>query len=197
MKKLLLTLFIIPAFIYGQDTPLIEQKVTTEKMEKEDQKKKDKDYKKSKRRTITSFDMHPKNQIGYIMSLPTCPLGLNYYNFFNKHIGMYIDYKYGDQVYVGTTSIVNGGIAFPVIKNARRVFILYLGFGAGTQTTEYLATNDYSTDNYLIYDDQQISYTYGNFNFGILRQTNALISWQLGFDTAVPGINLGMGFTWK
>ena len=42
MKKLLLILFIIPAFIYGQDTPLIEQKVTTEKMEKEDQKKKDK-----------------------------------------------------------------------------------------------------------------------------------------------------------
>ena len=42
MKKILLVLLFIPAFIYGQDTPLIEQKVTTEKMEKEDQKKKDK-----------------------------------------------------------------------------------------------------------------------------------------------------------
>jgi outer membrane protein OmpA-like peptidoglycan-associated protein/tetratricopeptide (TPR) repeat protein len=45
MEKILLILLFIPAFIYPQDTPLIEEKVTTEKMEKEDQQ--EKDYKKS------------------------------------------------------------------------------------------------------------------------------------------------------
>ena len=98
MTKLLLILLFIPAFIYAQDTPLIEQKVTTEKMEKEDQKKKDKDYKKSKKRTNRSLAMHPKNQIGYIMNPAFCPFGLNYYNFFNKRFGFYVDYRIKHQV---------------------------------------------------------------------------------------------------
>ena len=38
MKKLLLILFIIPAFIYGQDVPLTEKKVTTEFMENKERK---------------------------------------------------------------------------------------------------------------------------------------------------------------
>ena len=38
MKKLLLILFIIPAFIYGQDVPLTEKKVTTESMQEKDRK---------------------------------------------------------------------------------------------------------------------------------------------------------------
>jgi len=45
MRKVLLVLLFLPAFFHAQDTLLIEQKVTTEKMEKEDQKKIAKDAK--------------------------------------------------------------------------------------------------------------------------------------------------------
>jgi hypothetical protein len=38
LRKLLLILFIIPTFLYGQDVPLTEKKVTTESMEKADLK---------------------------------------------------------------------------------------------------------------------------------------------------------------
>ena len=41
MRNILFILLILPAFIHAQDTPVIEQKVITEKMEKKDQKKKD------------------------------------------------------------------------------------------------------------------------------------------------------------
>ena len=37
-------MFIFPAFIHAQDTPLIEKKVTTNKMEKKDKKKQDQIY---------------------------------------------------------------------------------------------------------------------------------------------------------
>ena len=42
MKKILLVLLFIPAFIYGQDVPLTEKKITTESMENEDRKIKEK-----------------------------------------------------------------------------------------------------------------------------------------------------------
>ena len=38
MRKILIVLFIIPVFIYGQDVPLTEKKVTTEFMENKERK---------------------------------------------------------------------------------------------------------------------------------------------------------------
>ena len=35
----------------------------------------------------------------------------------------------------------------------------------------------------------------GNYNIGLLFQYDALISWQIGYDSAVPGIHFGIGFT--
>ena len=48
LKKLLFILFIIPVLIYGQDVPLIEKKVTTESMENNDRKLKEKAANKEK-----------------------------------------------------------------------------------------------------------------------------------------------------
>ena len=45
MRKTLIVLFIIPVFIYGQDVPLTEKKVTTEAMENKERKLKEKEEK--------------------------------------------------------------------------------------------------------------------------------------------------------
>lgn len=228
MKKLLLIFFIIPAFIYGQDVPLTEKKVTTESMENKERKLKEKaDNKVRKENTKRtnkhnrSLAMHPKNQIGYILNPTACPVGLNYYNFFNKSFGWYVDYRTGfnlsdnywaasDRSFIegldmqstgykvpsGGYSVLNAGLATRISKSKYTVWIMYLGVGSSTEKLY----EEYST-NYT-YVSNSTDYvrnggnTYTNFNFGILRQTSSVVSWQLGFDSAVPGINFGMGFTW-
>ena len=229
MKKLLLILFIIPTFIYGQDVPLTEKKVTTESMENKERKLKekadDKVRKENTKRTNKynrSLAMHPKNQIGYIMNPSSCPYGINYYTFNNTKFGWYFDYRndfgtandFSEYIWGGTEGffadrpeyyslvgtelggyhLFNIGAAIPLIRTKENVFLIYVGIGSSTRK------------NYDIYDyvyDSTLEYvrnggvSTGNFNFGILRQTSSVISWQVGFDSAVPGINFGMGFTWN
>jgi hypothetical protein len=235
MKKLLLVLFIIPAFIYGQDVPLTEKKVTTESMENKERKLKekadDKVRKENTKRTNKynkSLATHPKNQIGYIMNPSFCPFGLNYYNFFNKHFGFYVDYRndfgvlaerpsgyesYADDLdwvvntmeatytwnqtsSTGGYSTFNIGAATYLFGNQNYALIGY--FGIGTATNKIVTYDEYYEDvlGDYYYVSNSNNETYTNFNFGILRQTSSVVSWQLGFDSAVPGINFGMGFTW-
>jgi len=225
MKKLLLILFIIPAFIYGQDVPLTEKKVTTESMQEKDRKLKEKADKKVRKENTKrtkkynrSLAMHPKNQIGYITSPFSCPFGLNYYSFFNKHFGWYVDYRTDfnvlapgelylrDESWItgtmggvptgnltqGGYNVFNVGLALNLIKSKYSAFILYVGYGSSELEYFEEFTETY-TGPYYANTSTEID---GNINVGVLRQTDALISWQVGFDSAVPGINFGIGFTW-
>ena len=230
MKKGLLILFIIPAFIYGQDVPLTEKKVTTESMENKERKLKekadDKVRKENTKRTKKynrSLAMPPKNQIGYIFN-STCPWGLNYYHFSHERFGWYVDYKFtwsmadseywpaferdfveslnvtmtGNQVFSsGRYAVFNGGLSTRIAGDKNVVWIFNVGLGSATE----MSYDEYSTD-YGQYGENIKDYVRNggvskmNLNLGILRQTNSVVSWQLGFDSAVPGINFGMGFTW-
>jgi len=100
MKKLLLVLFIIPAFIYGQDVPLTEKKVTTESMENKERKLKekadDKVRKENTKRTNKynrSLKMSPKKQIAWVFNPTSAPYGVNYFSFWNNRFGWYLDVK--------------------------------------------------------------------------------------------------------
>ena len=70
--------------------------------------------------------------------------------------------------------------------------ILYVGYGSSELEYFEEFTETY-TGPYYANTSTEID---GNINVGVLRQTDALISWQVGFDSAVPGINFGIGFTW-
>ena len=221
---------IIPSFIYGQDVPLTEKKVTTESMENKERKLKekadDKVRKENTKRTNKynrSLAMYPKNQIGYILNPTACPLGLNFYNFFNKNFGWYVDYRTGlsnfnenywadsDRSWIenlsgtngtsgnlvssGGYSVLNLGLSTRIGGSKYTAFVIYLGVGSSTEKLydEYLSEYE-SLGPYYVRNGGN---TFTNFNFGFLRQTDALISWQVGFDSAVPGINFGIGFTWN
>jgi len=100
MKKLLLILFIIPSFIYGQDIPLTEKKVTTESMENKDSKLKeeadDKVRKENTKRTKKynrSLAMSPKKQIAWVFNPTSAPYGVNYFSFWNNRFGWYLDVR--------------------------------------------------------------------------------------------------------
>ena len=217
MRRLLFILFCLPLISFGQNIPLTEKKLSPES-----EKLKQKNHNKS-------LAMHPKNQIGYIMNPSSCPFGLNYYNFFNKRFGLYVDYRndfgilaedpsgydeaFDDLQWVVNTmeatytgnqqtlsskgySTFNVGAAFYLFGNQNYALISY--FGIGTATNKIVTYDEYYeywlNKNYYV-TSSNIEKKYTNFNFGILRQTNSVISWQLGFDSAVPGINFGMGFT--
>ena len=173
-----------------------------------------------------SLAMYPKNQIGYIMNPKACPIGLNFYRFFKKtpYVGWYVDYrtnpelltenywkdrsfieslgmtKVGTQNTANGYSVINYGLAARLaprlVGSKYTAWILYFGLGNSIEqlydeyTTNY--TNVSNTTDYV----RNGGNTLTNFNFGILRQTNSVISWQVGFDSNVPGINFGMGLTW-
>ena len=210
MRRLLFILFCLPLISFGQNIPLTEKKLSPES-----EKLKQKNHNKS-------LAMHPKNQIGYIMNPSASPVGLNYYNFFNKNFGWYVDYrtgfnlsddywaasdrsfiegldmqKTGYQVSSGGYSALNVGLATRIFGNKYKAWVVYFGVGNSTEklydeyTTNYTYVSN-STD-YV----RNGGNTYINLNYGILRQTDSWISWQVGLDSTVPGINFGMGFTWN
>jgi len=228
MKKLLLILLILPVVSYAQDTPLIEQKVTTEKMEKEEQAEKDKlekdeqkayaKLKKENARVRGRLSaMSPKNQWGYITNFTAHPYGgVNYYNFGGwgyENLGWYFDwrpslnYLHPDN-FTGTASYVNQystfnetlwtrvfnfGLAVNIIRSRHSAFILYAGIGSTSQKT-YSGYEPSTEDGYwYIADGDRITDT--NYNFGILSQRkDGSFGFQVGFDSAIPGINIGIGF---
>ena len=156
---------------------------------------------------------NPKDRIGFIMNPTACPFGLNYFNFVSDHFALYIDYRDDFSVfapgewalrnekwimndmggvptgnlYEGGYNVLNIGIAYNLVNN----FAIY--FGLGASWLEYF--QEYSEPYTGPYYSKFESIRTGNYNFGILLNSNSATSYQLGFDTAVPGINFGIGFS--
>jgi len=211
MRKLLFILFCLPLIGFGQNIPLTEKKILPPKSKKLKQKNHNK-----------SLAMHPKNQIGYIFS-PVCPWGLNYYHFSHERFGWYVDYKFswsmansdywpaserdfvesrlnktvtGNQVLSsGRYTVFNGGLSTRIGGDRNSVWIFNVGLGSATEMSYDEYSPDYSNEEKYRSYVRNGGVSKINLNLGILRQTSSLISWQLGFDSAGPGINFGMGFT--
>ena len=91
----------------------------------------------------------------------------------------------------GGYNILNVGIALSLFRTKKSATSLYVGFGHSSLNyfEKYLET--YTGPYYA----KSTSVASRNFNIGLLFQYNALISWQIGYDSAVPGVNVGIGFT--
>jgi len=210
MRRLLFILFCLPLISFGQNIPLTEKKLSPES-----EKLKQQNHNKS-------LAMHPKNQIGYIFS-PVCPWGLNYHHFSHERFGWYVDYKFswsmansnywpaferdfvesslnktmtGNQVLSsGRYTVLNGGLSTRIGGDRNSVWIFNVGLGTSTEMSYDEYSPDYSNEEKYRDYVRNGGVSKVNLNLGILRQTNSLISWQVGFDSAGPGINFGMGFT--
>ena len=159
--------------------------------------------------------MHPKSQIGYITNFTAHPVGgINYFNYsFLKAVGFYIDLRptvsflYRDNhTSIGNsynwpivssghilwTSVFNGGFSLRLYNDHSKAVMIYAGLGvARTKIYDRADVGFYYASDYALSNS--------NINFGILLQTDAKISWQLGIDNAVrkiyntPGLNIGIG----
>tara|TARA_B100000780_G_scaffold114091_1_gene79942 strand:+ start:880 stop:1590 length:711 start_codon:yes stop_codon:yes gene_type:complete len=226
-KILLFTLLSFTMMGFGQDIPLKEKKVTTKKMKNKDKKLKEKEKKiisdiekKRRRKYNRSLALDPENQIGYITNLKSHPWGgISYFNYFTKDVGFYIDFRpainflhpdnftstgspdggvrteYGQTLW---TSVINAGVSLSIYNSKSRAIMIYAGLGNASQKT-YLAEYDefdiLSGDWWYYEDGGEINKT--NFNIGLLLQTTSRISWQIGFDSAVEGVNFGVGYKLK
>ena len=167
--------------------------------------------------TPTNRAMEHKNQIGYITNFTSHPWGgLNYFYPYSSEMGFYIDWRpsgnalhpdnftntgYDQYYFVRTdhtlwTSVTNLGVSYRINNSSSSALMIYGGIGnARTKIySGYLS----SGGEYWYYEDEdgeRISKI--NLNFGVLRQTKSEISWQVGFDSAVKGINFGIGYTWE
>ena len=218
MKKLIFILLCFPLIGFGQDVPLTDKKITTDKMEEKDRKLK----KKKERKYNKSLAMKPAAQIGYILNPTENPFGLSYFGFSNlyENIGFYLDIRTdfnvlapgewalrdrdwivnemdglptGSYTEAGSNTY-NIGIAINFSRSQRHAYIFYGGIGSNEKEffEEYNVTY---TGPYYAKDYGQSEYS-NNYNFGILRQSNySPVSWQIGFDSALSGINFGIGYT--
>ncbi|MDC1369136.1 hypothetical protein N8301_00890 [Cyclobacteriaceae bacterium] len=235
-KILLLTLICLPMIGFGQDIPLIEKKVTTEKMENQDRrvigkkvttekKMENQDRRvidKNKRKIYRAGKLDPMMQIGYISNPLKAPFGLNFFTFPNKIFGLYVDLRTDFNVYApywldieddmdhintmggiatgeleeGGYNILNFGIALSLFRTEKNATSIY--FGYGVSKVDYYQEYGY---NWLgigyEYWFKESSLESENYNIGLLFQYNSVISWQIGYDSAVPGINVGIGFNFK
>ena len=214
-KILLLTLICLPIIGIGQDIPLIEKKVTTEKMENEDRRLID----KNKREIYRASKLDPMMQIGYISNPLKAPFGQNFVAFLNNSFGLYFDLRTDFNVYApgewalrdkdwiindmegiatgeleeGGYNIFNAGIVLSLFRTEKSVTSLYAGYGVSSLNYFEKYDETYTGPYYAKYSSVESE----NFNIGLLFQYNALISWQIGYDSAVPGINVGIGFNFK
>jgi hypothetical protein len=213
-KILLLTLICLPIIGLGQDIPLIEKKVTTEKMEDQDRR----EIEKNKREIYRATKLDPKMQIGFISNPSKVPFGLNFFTFLNNSFGLYVDlrtdfYVYGpwrENIYddmdhindmegiatggleEGGYNIFNFGIALSLFRSKKNATSIY--FGYGVSKVDY--HQEYDVDGFgYEYWFKESSVKSENYNIGLLFQYDALISWQIGYDSSVPGVNVGIGFT--
>jgi len=210
-----LLILLIPFASVSQDIPLKETKVTTERMEKKDRRKKNK-----------LLSVNPQDQIGYIMNPISCPFGINYFKFFNNGIGSYIDIRSDLNVFApgewglrdeswitgtmggsptgiiergGGCDIFNIGFALQIFKSKsdfNAPLVLYCGYGLGVLKYFEKYTEQYTGPYYA----RNSSEFFGNLNIGVLRQSNvseefSSVSFLLGYDSAISGINLGVGVT--
>ncbi|MDC0204469.1 hypothetical protein OAJ65_01590 [Flavobacteriales bacterium] len=218
MKKLLLILIFFPMIGFGQDVPLSEKKDSNKTIKIKNKRIKAKIDRKLKRELNRSLAMHPKDQIGYITNLNAHPWGgINYFHHWGRFLGWYVDYRpsmnemhseYTSDEIVPTilsdpstlsnqtlwTSVTNVGLSFRIFSNKNRAIMMYGGYG-GTNTKTYYKSQEVDGE-YWYYEDEGESTSSENYNFGLLLQKNAGVSWQIGFDTALSGVNFGIGFSW-
>ena len=216
MKKLLLTLLCLPIIGFGQDIPLSEKKDSNRVVKIKDKKVRDKINRKLKREHNKSLAMHPKDQIGYITNLNAHPWGgINYFHHWGTSLGWYVDYRpsmdemhpeykngelnYDDMSIPSTlfdqtlwSSITNVGLSFRIFRNKTRAIMMYGGYGITNTKTYY--RYELTTDSGYYEDGESISSE--NYNVGLLLQNKEGISWLIGFDTALSGVNFGIGFSW-
>ena len=219
MKKLLLLLFCLPIIGFGQNIP-VSDKIDSSKVVKIKNKKFRKTLnRKLRRKHNNSLAMNPKDQIGYITNLNAHPWGgLNYFNHWGKSLGFYVDYRpamdgihpeykngalnYDNPTSIPSTlfgqtlwtSITNVGLSVRIFRNKSRAIMMYGGYGA-TNTKTYYSYDPITEIGDFYYEDGK-SISSENYNFGLLLQKKSGISWQIGFDTALSGVNFGIGTSW-
>lgn len=223
MKKILIILFLFPVFVYCQDIPLNEKKITTESMKRKDfneknkldkihQKKIEKQRKKEKKR----LNMYPDNILGFVSNLQSCPFGVNYFNFKNKTFGWFIEYKTdfnvlapGEWALRDKDWIINemDGVATGNLSDAGyNVYTVGIAINfIKSRSTANIIFLGLGRSELEIFEEYAETYTgpyYAkagvrnktNFSIGYLRQTGGSMSWQFGIDTAVFGFTIGAGF---
>ena len=188
-------------------------------MENEDRKS----IKKTSVEIMTSANLdrslHLKGQIGYISNPKRAPFGLNLFSFRNtKDFGYYIDYRTDFNVHglsdyeltdrdwiINTSGIPSGnlldggyrifnvGIAMSLFRSEKRATCLYMGYGTSRQKRY----EEYVLPWFGTYYSEYSTLKSRNFNIGLLFQSKSLISWQIGYDSEVPGINVGIGLTFN
>jgi len=163
--------------------------------------------------------LYLKGQIGYISNPKRAPFGLNLFSFRNNNnIGCYIDYgtdfnvhglsdyELTDRDWIINTSdtptgdlleggyrIFNVGIAMSLFRSEKRATCLYMGYGTSRQKRY----QEYDMPWFGTYYSEYSTLKSRNFNIGLLFQSKSLMSWQIGYDSEVPGINVGIGFTFN
>tara|TARA_Y100000589_G_C27181745_1_gene641080 strand:- start:594 stop:1550 length:957 start_codon:yes stop_codon:yes gene_type:complete len=155
----------------------------------------------------------PDDRIGFISNPSRCPFGLNYYHFFSLRFAWYIDYRDdfavtapGEWALRGESWIVNemGGYPTGILEeggynvlniglayNFSKIFTIYFGGGASWLEMFQKYNETYTGPYYSKYE----SIRSFNLNYGILLNTKTSLSFQIGFDSSVPGINAGINFT--
>jgi len=218
-KIFLFVFFFLPIIGLGQDIPLTEKNITTKKMENKDRKS----IEKTPVEIMTSANpdrrLHLKGQIGYISNPKRAPFGLNLFSFRNNNnFGYYIDYRtdfnvHGlpdrelmDEDWIINTSatptgdlleggyrIFNVGIAMSLFRSEKRATCLYMGYG----TSKQKRYEEYDVPWFGTYYSEYSTLKSRNFNIGLLFQYKSSMSWQIGYDSEVPGINVGIGLTFN
>ena len=220
MKKILLfAVFCLPIIGNGQDIPLTEKKVTTEKMENEDRRLIEKDKKEIQK----ASKLEPLSQMGFISNPLQVPFGMSFFIFKNNTFGLYGDIRsdfrisapgkwqgqekdigwivnhggFGTgEMMEGGYNIFNAGVSLSLFRAKKYLICLYVGYGI----SQVIYFEKYETTIFFgggPYFAQQSTKNSDNYNIGLLFQNNSVISWQIGYDSSVPGINVGIGFNFK
>ena len=81
-----------------------------------------------------------------------------------------------------------------LFRTEKRATCLYMGYGTSRQKRyeEYVVPWLFETY-YVEYSTLKSR----NSNIGLLFQSKSLMSWQIGYDSEVPGINVGFGLTFN
>ena len=166
--------------------------------------------------------LEPRMQIGFISNPWRTPFGVNFLTFINNTFGVFIDIRSDFNIGApgqwlgnerdkdwlnnrasatgklreGGINILNAGIALSLFRTKKSVTSLYVGYGISSINL----FEKYTTSVFIgggPYYAKHSSVESENYNIGLLFQYNSVISWQIGYDSAVPGINVGIGFNFK
>ena len=164
--------------------------------------------------------LYPSSLVAYSCNITHNPCGISYFEFSNKSlVGMYFDistdfrvlapgewalrdrswitgtiggYDNGNDVISDGGNNLTAGIAFPISRSTWSNLLLHIGIGVSSVP---------------VFDEFQVPYTgpyyarsHGdnqlNLNLGFVKQTKGGFNWGISYDTASPGINFIIGFSY-